>query len=199
MEMPETRVPIRLKLGRVYRTEDLLPYGRNPTRLAARLVKAGALRRLRKGVYYAPQPSAFGEVPPSEAAFLESFFRGRSYLRTGPSVWNALGLGATAVEAVPLVYNTTRTGVVHLGARRFELRRVRFPRTAPAEYFVIDLLENTDRAGVSRETVQYALAAAVRTGRFDSERLLAMASKYGSRATLGLVRDVVHQEATAER
>ena len=46
------------------------------------------------------------------------------------------------MEAVPLVYNTTRTGQVELGSRRFELRRVRFPREPDPEYFVVAVLEN---------------------------------------------------------
>ena len=193
------RAEVQLQPGKVYRTEDLYRYGRNPTRLVARLVEAGALQRLRKGVYYAPRTTVFGEVPPSETAFLESLFRGRPYLRTGPSVWNALGLGATAVEVVPLVYNTTRTGIVHLGRRRFELRRVRFPRKPPAEYFVVDLLENTDRAGIAPEAVRDALAAAVKAGRFAPERLLAMAREYGTRATQSLVQEALHEKAQAGR
>lgn len=179
----------RLRMGRVYRTEDLSRFDRNPTRLASKLVREGKLRRLRKGLYHAPRWSAFGEVPPSEDELLRAFFRGRPYLRTGPSVWNTLGLGTTAVEALPLVYNTTRTGELELGGRRFELRRVRFPRKPDLEYFVVDLLENARRAGVELETVHRALAAALAAGRFDSEQLLDRASEYGTRATLELVQE----------
>ena len=190
---------LSLKPGKVYRTEDLVRYDKNPTRLAARLVRAGSLRRLRKGVYYAPRPTVFGEAPPTEADFLKSFFRGRPYLRTGPSVWNALGMGTTAVEAIPLVYNTTRSGIVQVGGRRFELRRVRFPREVHPEYLVVDLLENVNRAGVSVETVRRSLKAAVKAGRFNAEWLQAMASKYGTRATQGIVQDALHESATGAR
>lgn len=181
----------RLKRGRVYRTEDLSRFDKNPTRLASKLVQAGKLRRLRKGLYHAPRWSAFGEVPPSEDELLRAYFRGRPYLRTGLSVWNTLGLGTTAVEAVPLVYNTTHTGEVELGGRRFELRRVRFPREPDPEYFVVDLLENTRRAGVELERVHRALKVALGAGRFDSEQLLGRASEYGTRATFQLVREAL--------
>jgi hypothetical protein len=186
---------LRLEPGRVYRTENLRRIDKNPTRLVGRLVKAGKLQQLRRGVYYAPQDSAFGEVPPSESELLRSYFRGKPYLRTGPSVWNSLGLGSTAVEAVPLVYNTTRTGQVRLGGRRFELRRVRFPRKATVEYFVIDFLGNSVRAGVDLERVRRFLAAALRAGRFDSGRLLAMAIRYGSRATQKVVQDAIQSSS----
>lgn len=181
----------RLQRGRVYRTEDLSRFDKNPTRLASKLVRAGKLRRLRKGLYHAPRQSAFGEVPPSEGELLRAYFRGRPYLRTGPSVWNALGLGTTAVETVPLVYNTTHTGEVEVGGRRFELRRVRFPQEPDPEYFVVDLLENPRRAGVELERVRRALTVALGAGRFDSEQLLDRASEYGTRATSEIVREAV--------
>jgi hypothetical protein len=180
-----------LRSGRVYRTEDFTRFDTNPTRLASKLVKSGKLRQLRKGLYYAPLQSAFGEVPPSESELLRAFFRGESYLRSGPSVWNTLGLSSTGVEVVPLVYNTTRTGEVHLGPRRFELRRVRFPRKPDAEYFVIELLENVERAGVDVDSVRRALTGALERGRFDPALLLARAGEYGTRATQELVRQAV--------
>ena len=178
----------QLKKGRVYRTEDFSRFDKNPTRLVSKLVGEGRLRQLRKGLYYAPWRSAFGEVPPSEEELLRACFRGRSYLRTGPSVWNALHLGTTAVEAVPLVYNKTRTGKVRLGGRRFELRRVRFPRRPTPEYFVIDMLENAERAGADLESVGTVLTAALQAGRFDAGQLLDMAAEYGARRTQDVVR-----------
>ena len=181
----------RLRRGRVYRTEDFSRFDRNPTRLASKLVREGKLRRLRKGLYHAPRRSAFGEVPPSEEELLRAYFRGRPYLRTGPSVWNTLGLGTTAVEALPLVYNTTCTGEVELGGRRFELRRVRFPRQPDPEYFVVDLLENVQRTGVELERVRRALTAALEGGRFEFGRLLDRVSEYGTRATSELVREAL--------
>lgn len=189
----------RLEPGKVYRTADLSRYDQNPTRLAAKLVSAGQLRRLRKGLYYAPKHSVFGEVPPSEDEFLRSFFRGRPYLRSGPTVWNGLGLGATAVEAVPLVYNTTRTGSVKVGGKRLELRRVAFPRRTSAEFFVVDLLENLDRAGVDADTVRRALKVAVRAGRFQPDVLRELAIRYGGQATRAIIDAALEVEAPQPR
>jgi len=186
-----------LRPGKVYRTEYFRRFDRNPTRFASKLVKRGELQQLRKGLYHAPRPSAFGAVPPTEAALLSAFFRGRPYLRTGPSVWNSLGLGTTGVEAVPLVYSTTQTGEVELGGRRFEFRRVSFPSRPALEYFVVDLLENTERAGVDRKTIQDALSRAVAAGRFDPERLITMAQRYGTRATEEVVEAAIQAEQEA--
>jgi hypothetical protein len=92
----------QLQRGMVYRTEDFTRYDSNPTRWASKQVKQGRLRRLRHGLYHVPRKGVFGEVPPSEDELLRAYFRKRRYLRTGPMVWNGLGLGATAVEATPL-------------------------------------------------------------------------------------------------
>lgn len=179
MRTPKSFLP---RPGKVYRTRDLGDYARNPTRMAEQLVEAGELRKVRQGLYFAPRKTAFGEAPPSEEELLNAFFHGKRYLRTGPSVWNALGLGSTAVEAVPLIYNTGRSGEVWLGRRRFRLRRVKFPPgRVPAEYLVVDLLENADLAGVDCDTVLRRLVVAVEEGRFDRERLRAMAEGYGSK------------------
>jgi len=187
----------RLRAGRVYRTEDFRSHTSNPTRLAARLAEQGRLRRLRKGLYYAPRESAFGEVPPSGSELLRAFFRGLPYLVTGPTVWNGLGLGSTSVEATTLVYNTTRTGVVSLGSRRFELRRVAFPRNPSPEFFVVDLLENCERAGTRPDRVRDALRVALQRGHFDAEELGRMATDFGTAATQALVQQAARPSEPA--
>ncbi len=174
---------LELQQGRVYRTREFVHIDSNATRLVAKLVKRGRLTRLRKGLYYVPASGTFGEVPPSEDALLQGYFGRSPFLRTGPVVWNALGLGSTAVEAVPLVYNTKLTGQVELGGRRFEFRRVRFPQNPPAEYFVVDLLGHTGRAGVDRTETLELLVGAVQRGWFDAERLRNMARRFGTKKT----------------
>lgn len=176
--------------GTVYRTRDLLACGQSHAR-TARLVQEGRLRQLQRGLYYAPRRSSFGPVPASEGELLRAYFGDPPYLRTGPSVWNALGLGSSSVEVVPLVYNTTKTGQLELGNRRFELRRASFPQPASAEFFVVDLLDNTSRAGVERAMLLRNLAAAFRAGRFDPLRLREMASMYGTRETQALLEGLV--------
>lgn len=188
---------LALKPGKVYRTSALKRHDSNPTRLVNRLVARGKLRRLQKGLYYAPKLSVFGEVPPSEGELLRGYFHNKPYLRTGPSVWNALGLGTTGVEAVPLVYNQTRTGKVKLGDREFEFRRVRFPKAAPVEFFVVDLFENAERAGLDVEVARRSLRHGLESGRFDPDRLLKMAQRFGTRATQQTISRVVDSLVTA--
>lgn len=190
--MPAAAHPI-LTPGRVYRTAEFARWGRNPARLAKRLVRAGELVELRRGLYVQPEWSVWGAVPPDSRALVRAFIKGGAFLFTGSAQWNALGLGSTAVFAEQLIYNTKRSGHFTLDDRPFEFRRVRFPRRPTAEWFAVDLIEHRKRAGVSADQLVLALARAITLGRFangDSlniERLRVTAAAYGTRATANLV------------
>lgn len=177
----------QLKPGAVYRTRDLGAWGANSPRLAKRLVRDGVLVPLAHGLFAHPQKSRFGSVPPADDELMRAFLDGGSFVFTGPEKWNALGLGSTAVFATPLVYNTKRSGTFTFGGRSFQLRRVAFPEAPPAEWFVVDLFENADQAGVSRAELASALTRALRRGDFDRARLAAMTKRFATKATASLV------------
>jgi len=185
-----------LEPGRAYRTRDLRRWSANPTRLARRLVDEGKLREAAHGLYYAPVPTRFGPAPASSEELLRVFLSGEPFLVTGPPLWNALGLGSTAMLAVTLVYNTRRTGEVVLDGRRFLLRRVYFPKDPTPEWFVIDLLQHRDMAGGALSELREGLVATLRLGRWDRGRLREMAETYGTKATLALVEDALRDTET---
>lgn len=180
-----------LEPGRAYRTRDLRPWSANPTRLARRLVDEGKLREAAHGLYYAPIPTRFGPAPASDKELLRAFLGGEPFVMTGPPFWNALGLGSTAMFAVILVYNTRRTGEFQLGGRRFLLRRVEFPENPTAEWFIVDLLQHHDMAGVGLSVLREGLVATLRMGRWDRERLREMAQAYGTKATQAVVDEAL--------
>ncbi len=183
--------PVSLDPGTVYRTAALRRWGQNPTRLAARLERDGLLKRLGHGLVYVPRKTRFGDAPPTEEALLDAFLDGTPYVVTGPPRWNALGLGSTALHVHALVYNTKRSGSFALGGRTFELRRVAFPSEVCPEWFVVDLLRNSNAAGVDRADLLVNLGKALRAGRFDPRLLLRMAEQFGNREVADLVRRTV--------
>jgi hypothetical protein len=183
----------KLEPGRAYRTRDLRPWSANPTRLARRLVEQGKLREAGHGLYYAPIPTRFGPAPASDEALLSAFLGGEPFLVTGPPCWNALGLGATAMFAVTLVYNTRRSGEFLLSGRRFLLRRVYFPEKPTAEWFIVDLLQHHAMAGVGLRALREGLVATLQGGRWDRARLRHMAETYGTKGTLALIDEALHE------
>lgn len=184
--MPAPSHP-QLESGRVYRTRDLAAWGTNAPRLAKRLVHEGALVALAHGLFAHPKRSRFGTVPPTDEELMRAFLDGTPFVFTGPELWNALGLGTTAVFAAPLVYNTKRSGSFEFGGRRFVLRRVAFPAQPSREWYVVDLIEHADQAGASRSDVAGALGRALDRGAFDRDRLRDMATRYGTKATRRLI------------
>jgi len=176
-----------LQPGRAYRTRDLRRWSANPTRLAKRLVREEKLHRAAHGLFYAPVASRFGPAPPDETELLRAFFTGSPFIISGPPRWNALGLGATAMFATTLVYNTRRSGELTFDGRRYLLRRVLFPENPPPEYFVVDLIQHRDMAGVSLADLEERLVSTLNVGRWNRELLHEMAERYGTKATLALV------------
>ena len=186
----------KLEPGRVYRTRDFAAWSANAPRLAKRLVSEGTLFPLAHGLFAYPKQSRFGPVPPLDEELMRAFLDGAPFVFTGPERWNPLGLGTTAVFAVPLVYNTKRSGTFLFGKRRFHLRRVAFPEPPPPnEWFVVDLFEHAEQAAASPEDFTDALTRALKNGRFDRELLSVMAKRYGSRATLARVERALRQSA----
>ena len=185
--------PVELKPGSVYRTAALRRWGDNPTRLATRLEREGRLQRLGHGLFYAPKKTRFGTTPPTDDALLDAFLDGTPYVVSGPPLWNALGLGTTGVAARRLVYNTKRSGSVTLAGRTFDLRRVAFPEHVTPEWYVVDLLRNSDAAGVDRNDLLQKLAVALERGRFDEDELLGAAQRFGLRDDTRAVRRAIQQ------
>jgi hypothetical protein len=172
-----------LQPGRVYRTRDMKPWTANAPRTARRLVREGRLVALAQGLYACPKRGRFGAVPATDEEILRAFLGGSAFIITGPDRWNALGLGTTAMFAMPLVYNTKRSGTFTFGGRSFLLRRVAFPPNPSPEWFVVDLFENAEQAGASRAELGHALGEAVGRGDLDRDRLREMAERFGTKAT----------------
>ncbi len=176
-----------LEPGRAYRTREFRQWGANPTRLARRLVREGKLREAAHGLFYAPIDSHFGPAPTRDEELLRAFLDGDRFVITGPPLWNSLGLGSTTMFAASVAYNTRRSGEFTMDGRRFLLRRVLFPDVPPPEWFVIDLIQHHKMAGVSLTELEERLAASLRQGRWEPQRLRDLADQYGSKATLALV------------
>lgn len=175
--------PPSLTPGRLYRTRELAMYSANPTRWAKRLSEQGVLRQAAHGLYYLPRQTRFGPAGPSEHEVLRAFLGDDHFLVTGSPAWNVLDLGATGLLMVTLVYNPYRTGDFTLDGQHYRLRRVRFPASPSAEWFVVDAFENHRLVGADPDLMEAQLARHLRVGRFDRTRLREAAGEFASPAT----------------
>ena len=144
-----------LRPGRVYRREDLARWSRSVDRHARELLDQGVLTKLRNGLYYCPENSVFGQVPPDDAELVRSFLREDEFLLTSFNAYNALGVGTTQLYNQSIVYNHKRHGVFNLGGRVFEFRRKpRFPKKLTQEFLVVDLLNNLQELAEDEQEVK---------------------------------------------
>jgi hypothetical protein len=183
--------PSFLRRGRVYRTKEFARWTANPSRLLKRLVREGVLVRLGQGLVAYPETSKFGPTPPSDQELMRGFLEGAPFVFTGPEKWNALGLGSTALFAVPLVYNTKRSGLFELSGRRFRLSRVRFPKRPTPEWYAVDLFENHHSAGVSLATLRGGLTRALQEKRLEEKALVDAAAEFATRETRDYVQNAL--------
>jgi hypothetical protein len=144
-----------LRPGRVYRREDLAQWSKSVDRHARELLDQGVLTKLRNGLYYCPENSVFGQVPPDDAELVRSFLREDEFLLTSFNAYNALGVGTTQLYNQSIVYNHKRHGVFNLGGRVFEFRRKpRFPKKLTQEFLVVDLLNNLQELAEDEQEVK---------------------------------------------
>lgn len=167
--------------GKVFRRRDLADQIPSVDRELALAVKAGAVCKAARGLYYVPRKTPFGDAPPSEAALVEKFLDDRHFLMFNPSCYNALSLGTTQLYSKTVVYNHKRHGKFALAGFEFDFRdKPRFPslKQVNREYLLVDMLNNLADLAEDPETVLSNVRRKLDT--FDAGRLEKMLADYGS-------------------
>ena len=185
---PSGTLDKHVRVGKVYRREDLQPFSSSVDRELQRLVAAGKLRKLAQGLYYKPRKNVFGEVPPEEKDLLAAFLRDKNFLSFNPSVYNSLRLGTTQLYNKTVVYNHKRHGQFTLGNRTYDFRvKLRFPKTMQVtpDFLFVDMLNNL--AELAEDEAEILACAQRRLPEFDQKVLRKSLSDYGSAATRRLV------------
>ncbi|MBK9109928.1 MAG: hypothetical protein IPM92_16550 [Saprospiraceae bacterium] len=154
MERKILELKAKLKPGTVYRREDLLLWSKSIDRHLEQLHDDGSVEKLSQGLYYVPEKSVFGNVPPDEKKLVSAFLKEDHFLITSFNAYNSLGLGTTQLYNERIVYNRKRHGVVKLGKRSFHFhKKFAFPKKATEEYLIVDLVNNLDHLAEDQEMV----------------------------------------------
>ena len=168
-----------LKKGGVYRRADLTQWSNAVDRHLTELVRSGFLEKLAAGLYYVPEKTVFGAVPPADESLVRSFLKEEDFLLTSPNAYNSLGVGTTQLYNVRIVYNHKRHGEFVLGGRKFFFHaKHRFPRKLTPEFLLVDLVNNIESLAEDKTEVLKNVMA--KAGTMDEERLRKSVASYGN-------------------
>lgn len=182
-----------LEAGHVYRREMLLPYSKALDRELRAQEQSGILERIGAGLYYCPQKSRFGILPPDDNTMVSAFLKGDPYLLFSWNNYNSLGLGLSQLYNKMIVYNRKRHELITLGGKIFDFRRPTkgFPLTLTKEFLLIDLMNNLDALAEEPNRIKNNLK--VKIANFDCEKLVNLLRQYGKVGTRkfleGLMRE----------
>lgn len=171
----------RMRLGRVYRRQELEGFTSAVDRDLKTLVERGAARKLSGGLYYRPEKNALGYAPPGNRELVRAFLKTDDFLLTSFNHFTDLGLGLTQVYGNYLVYNHRRTGEFRLGGKRFRFRCVpAYPDALSKEYLLVDLLNNLRKLPDDVAAVLKNLKS--RLHEFDGDKVSECLERYGNPA-----------------
>ena len=177
------RIGDHIKIGDVRRREELTEYSNSLDRDLRKLVDTGELRKLWKGVYYRPESSVLGEVPPEYHKMLKAFLRSDDFLIVSPNMYNSLRVGTTQLYNIWLIYNHTRSGRMKVYGQSYHfLKSRRFPKKPDMAFHYVDLINNLrmleeDHDAVKRHTANHAFDLGIK-------KMRRTARAYGKPATI---------------
>lgn len=177
-----------MRLGRVYRRQDLEETSTAVDRDLKTLVENGEVRKLAGGLYCRPRQSRFGALPPEDRELVRAFLKTDDFLLSSYNNFTDLGLGLTQVYNTYVVYNHRRAGDFQLGRKQFKFRLVpAYPAALTKEYLLVDLLNNLRNLSDDVAAVLRNLKSAL--NEFDREKVFECLKRYGSPAAKRLLRE----------
>lgn len=190
------KLRMNLKPGEVYRREDLVKWTKSVDRHLEALQDDGTLQRVAQGLYYVPERSVFGVLPPDEYKLVRAFLKEDKFLLTSRTAYNSLGVGTTQLYNERVVYNRKRHETVKLGNRTFTFKKKPdFPLKANEEFLLVDLVNNLDL--LEEDQNQVLQNVKVKVQGMDSRRMKRSLTDYGDAKTKKLLAPVIDKAKSA--
>lgn len=183
------RLVQRIRVGKVYRREDMVQWSNSIDHDLQQLVAEGRLKKPAQGLYYVPRKTDFGDEKPPVEEMLAAFLKDKNFLFFNPSIYNSLRLGTTQLYNKTIVYNHKRHGKFKLGNREFDFRvKLRFPLRDKVtnEYLLVDMLNNLGE--LAEDDTMVLAAARHKLMEFDVKKVQKTLQDYGSAATRRLMK-----------
>jgi hypothetical protein len=186
------KLAAHLKIGHVYRRENLIEFSKAVDRDLMTLVKNGTLEKVSAGLYYRPAQSRFGTLPPDDKELVSTFLKEKDFLLFSWNQYNAMGLGLTQIYNRTVVYNHKRHGIFNLLNKEFDFRHSSrsFPRKITSEFLLVDLLNNL--ADLAEDVTLIKLNVKKQFSKFDAKKVLKYAEAYGKVSTKRFIKELCH-------
>lgn len=179
--------------GQVYRRADLAYYSTAIDRHLAQLTQTGHIQKLSHGLYYAPAPSKFGTIPPSDHQLLSAFLKNEQFLLVSPNDYNGLGLGLTQLYNVQWVYNHMRKGTITLADKTYVFKlKSNFPIKKTKTFLLIDLLNNLSLLAENPSLILSQIEAKLEL--FETTELITNLKLYGNGQTKKLIKHLLRKK-----
>jgi len=186
----------KLRRGTVYRRSDLTQLSKSIDRHLAELLDDGTLQKVSRGLYYFPEQSNFGPVPPDERNLMRGFLKGERFLITSPNAYNSLGVGTTQLYNVKIVYNHKRHGEIKLGNRSFLFQlKHHFPKKITPEFLLVDLVNNI--AKLAEDHSEILGKAFSKAQQLNANELKKAVADYGNTKTKKLLAPVFNTSTSS--
>lgn len=153
--------------GWVFTHVDFNSLGRMATveRVLSRLVMSGEIKRIRRGIYYIPENSRWGEVPPSQSNIIKALSRSMNtdFIPDGANALYQLGL----TQQVPMkqVYLTDKQiSTISIGKTDIEFKKVSSKKLSGAKSGVsvyLSALEYLGKEEALQESVKSRVASTI--------------------------------------
>ena len=167
-----------LQAGKVYRRQDLMRWSTSIDRHLDELIEDGTLQKLSGGLYYYPEKTVFGNVPPKEEVLVQTFLKDNRFLLTTPNLYNSLGVGTTQLYNTRIVYNHKRNGEFTFGNRKFVFRvKPHFPKTVTPEFLLVDLVDNLN--SLAEDPVEVLRKIPGKAAAMNQKKLKQAVTNYG--------------------
>lgn len=185
-------VKAAMRLGRVYRRQDLEGLTTAVDRDLKTLVESGEVKKFGYGLYYRPKKNVLGDTPPDNRELVRAFLKTDDFLLTSYNHFTSLGLGLTQVYNAAVVYNHKRAGEFRLGGKRFQFRLVpAYPRKLSREYLLVDLLNHLgklpDDVAAVRKNLKYHI------NEFDHSKVSECLLRYGNPAAKAILKRIAQE------
>ncbi len=178
------------KSGWVFTHVDFNELGNLSTveRVLSRLVASGEIKRIRRGIYYVPEHSRWGEVPPSQSAVVNALARSMNinFIPDGANALHQLGL----TKHIPMkqVYLTDKQiSTISIGKVNIEFRKVSPQKLSGSDSIAgvyLSAIEYLGKEEALHESVKLHVA-----GTLDKSAVNEL--KYASQNRSAWVREVV--------